>query len=228
MNLLRDTFKNQKQRWILPLYAVVYLLFFNYLECRSLPSGRFYTIHCPLDNLIPFCEVFVLPYLSWFLFMLVAFLYFIVINEDVGEYNHFTLYMVAGMTVFLVLSYLWPNRLALRPNPLPRTNFFTMLLKQLYARDTATNVFPSIHVYNSLSVYFACSRCVKIRKHPKLLRFIRIWAALIICSTVFVKQHSVYDVCAGLAMSYTFYRLIYRSSDAVDSAKSSSGNSCVS
>jgi membrane-associated phospholipid phosphatase len=214
MNLFRDAFKNQKQRWILPVYAVIYLLFFEYLENRSLPAGRFHTIHCSLDDLIPFCEIFIIPYLSWFLFMLIAFLFFILINEDVGEYNRFTLYMIAGMTFFLVLSYVWPNRLNLRPVDLQGTDICTVLVRSLYTRDTSTNVFPSIHVYNSLSVYFACSRCKNIRKHPILLRMIRIWAILIICSTVFVKQHSLYDVCAGLAMSYCFYRLIYRPGEA--------------
>jgi membrane-associated phospholipid phosphatase len=220
MNLFTD-FRKKKRRWILPVYAVIYLFTFHILETRSIPSGRMHMIHCPLDSLIPFCEVFILPYLSWFLFMLIAFLYFILFNDDPGEYYRFTVYMMTGMTVFLIISAVWPNGLALRPDPMPRSNIFTSLLQVLYASDTSTNVFPSIHVYNSLSVYLACRQCKKMRSRPALLRIIFTWAVLIICSTVFVKQHSVYDVCAGLTMSLAFYRLIYFRLPAVRLSRSS-------
>jgi membrane-associated phospholipid phosphatase len=59
------------------------------------------------------------------------------------------------------------------------------------------------------------------RSRPALLRIIFTWAVLIICSTVFVKQHSVYDVCAGLTMSLAFYRLIYFRLPAVRLSRSS-------
>ena len=60
---------NQKQYrhlWLLafwPLFGV----FFKILEDAF--AGPYHPVHCALDDAIPFCEWFLLPYLFWFVFL---------------------------------------------------------------------------------------------------------------------------------------------------------------
>ena len=48
------------------LLWVVYLIWFFWLDATARPR---YIIHAALDDAIPFCEWFVLPYSSWFLLL---------------------------------------------------------------------------------------------------------------------------------------------------------------
>lgn len=60
-----------------------------------------------------------------------------------------------GMTVFLLVSWIYPNGLDIRPDSFADNNIFTQLTRFVYSVDTSTNVLPSIHVYNSVGIYLA-------------------------------------------------------------------------
>ncbi len=79
----------------------------------------------------------------------------------------------------------------------------------MYRTDTPTNVFPSIHVFNSLAVFLAACDSKRLKKRKGILAFTGIWAVLIILSTAFIKQHSCYDIAAGIVMGIVLYRLYY-------------------
>ncbi|MCI6638448.1 MAG: phosphatase PAP2 family protein [Bilifractor sp.] len=206
-------FRSRKQYWILPVYAVFYFTVFRFLEKTIRNPGSYHLIYCPLDRYIPFNEYFVVFYFSWFVFMFLSFGFFTAINRDVQEYNRFLLYLFTGMTIFLILSAVYPNGLNIRPDVLPNNNIFSRMVATLYRTDTPTNVFPSIHVYNSLSAALAVNNCKALRKYRGLRIGTFVLAFLIILSTMFLKQHSVYDVAGGIFMSIIFYRLIYQPAD---------------
>ena len=206
-------FRSRKQYWILPVYAVFYFTVFRFLEKTIRNPGSYHLIYCPLDRYIPFNEYFVVFYFSWFVFMFLSFGFFTAINRDVQEYNRFLLYLFTGMTIFLILSAVYPNGLNIRPDVLPNNNIFSRMVATLYRTDTPTNVFPSIHVYNSLSAALAVNNCKALRKYRGLRIGTFVLAFLIILSTMFLKQHSVYDVAGGIFMSIIFDRLIYQPAD---------------
>ena len=79
--------------------------------------------------------------------------------------------MMMGMTVFLIVSYVYPNVLHLRPSEFPRENVFTDMVRWLYRTDTPTNVLPSIHVFNSLAVHMSLTNCEALRDH----KGVKIW-----------------------------------------------------
>ncbi len=114
------------------------------------------------------------------------------------------------MTVFLLVSTLFPNGHHLRPFIMPRDNIFTDLVAMIYRADTPTNLWPSIHVYNSLGCHFAITKSRHFANH-KGIRF----ASLILCisiilSTMFTKQHSAFDVMTAFIMAAIMYLLVYR------------------
>ena len=204
---LKRCLGNCKHSIIVLAYALLYMSVFNYLEKRDVPF--YHIVHTALDDVIPFCEVFIIPYLFWFFYILLAVLYFIFREGDHREYYRMVFHMMAGMTIFLIVSYLYPNMQQLRPDVFPRDNVFTYMVKELYSRDTPTNILPSIHVFNSLAIHIAITTSEKLRgkREVKIISFVI--TALIILSTMFLKQHSVIDVLLGMTMALLGYQLFY-------------------
>ena len=172
-------------------YLPIYLIWFFLLEQHV---TEYRIIYSPLDAFIPFNELFIVPYPLWFPFIAVSVLYFIF--RDRTECYRLCGSLIAGMTVFLLVSTFFPNGVSLRPvlSELGRDNLFLTLVAGLHKADTSTNVCPSIHVYNSLAVCFAFFVSSHLKGKRLLKSGILILTVLICLSTVFLKQHSVIDV----------------------------------
>lgn len=164
-------------------------------------------INGPLDDMIPFCEVFIIPYFLWFAYI-VASCVIMVLKADNQEFIRFALSLIIGMSLCMVICMVYPNGLTLRPDTLP-DNAFGRLVAGLYATDTPTNVFPSIHVYNSIAVHTALSKCNALKNHKGLLTGSLILCILICMSTVFLKQHSLYDVGGAFVLMGVMYYVLY-------------------
>jgi membrane-associated phospholipid phosphatase len=183
------------RRFMLLLYLPVYSIIFSMLERRE--NVNFHIISLPIDYKIPFIEIFIIPYVIWFGFVTAG----IVITVFSAKSRDFMLmYMdlVIGMTIFVIISAVFPNKLDLRPLVMPRDNIFTHMVRGLYSIDTPTNVMPSIHVYNTIGICFGLGRTDWFKRHKKINAASFIIGFLIIISTVFIKQHGLLDV--GLAI----------------------------
>ena len=183
--------------WIF-IYLIFYMLGFFIVE--SAGHRHYHVIHSVLDDMIPFNEYFVIPYLLWFVFVAGWVLWFVFGCRNKAEYYKLISVLAIGMTIFLVVSCVYPNCQDLRPTAFLHHNFFTRLVERLYASDTPTNVLPSIHVFNSLAVFFAVNSSEQLKKHGVIRFLTGVMAGLIILSTMFLKQHSVVDVSMGLLM----------------------------
>lgn len=211
-------FFNKYKHGLLMLYMCIYFPWFSYLEKNV--TTRFHIIHTGLDDKIPFLEYFIIPYFLWFFYVVGAVLYFFIKNKD--EYYKLCIFLFVGMTVFLIISTVYPNGHQLRPDSFERDNIFTVLVSYLYRIDTPTNLFPSIHVYNSIGVNIAVWHCGDF-KDKKVLRWgSAVLMVSIILSTVFLKQHSVFDVITGIALAGFMYPFVYtRSSVRAGSSETS-------
>ena len=207
--------KKYKHGLIILAYAIVYMTLFGYLEQK--PVRGFHVIDTVFDSHIPFCEYFIVPYLLWFQYQVVTVLYFILINKNKKEYYQLILNMMMGMTIFLIVSYIYPNVLHLRPSEFPRENVFTDMVRWLYRTDTPTNVLPSIHVFNSLAVHMSLTNCEALRDHKGVRYGSLVLTLLIILSTMFLKQHSVIDVSCGATLALFGYLFFYPQKSTEDS-----------
>ena len=198
-----------KYRHAIPLiiYGVIYMAWFGHLE-RTV-TNHYKIIHVALDDHIPFCEVFVIPYLLWFAYVAVVVMYFFFRDKD--DYFRTCTFLFTGMTVFLLVSTLWPNGHHLRPYIMPRDNVFTHLVATLYKADTPTNLWPSIHVYNSLGCHIAVMKSRRLEKHKGIRIGSFILCVSIIMSTMFIKQHSAFDVLTAFIMGAVMYGIVYQS-----------------
>ena len=127
-------------------------------------------------------------------------------------------YMVVHMNIddyipfcefFLVISTFIPNIQHLRLHTMPRHNVFTVLVSQLWQTDTPTNLFPSIHVYNSLGAHFAVMNNETLSGKKWVRRGSLILCVSIILSTMFIKQHSMFDVLMAFIMGAVMYAAVY-------------------
>ena len=203
---IKGFFKKYPQCWVL-LYVFIYFPWFFWLEHHVTIGTPFTNIHITLDDRIPFCEYFIIPYLMWFAFIAAAFVYFFF--TDVPGFYKMAKFMFTGMTIFLIISTIFPNGQDLRPVVFERDNVFVDMVRMLYRADTCTNVFPSLHVFNTLSVCIAVHESEKLKKHKAVCNAAYILAALIILATMFLKQHSVLDVFGAVIMAYVLYKVVY-------------------
>ncbi|MDE7013770.1 MAG: serine/threonine protein phosphatase [Kineothrix sp.] len=198
--------KKYKHAVPLIIYGIIYLTWFIYLEQKVTKDYR--VIHVTLDDYIPFCEGFVIPYFLWFLYVsaTVAYLFF----KDKDDYYRTCIFLFTGMTVFLVISTLFPNGHHLRPQVMPRDNIFTWMVSRLYSTDTPTNLWPSIHVYNSLGAHFAIVKNNRLCRNRPVRKLSLLLCISIILSTMFIKQHSAFDVVTAFIMAAVMYGVVYK------------------
>ena len=202
---MRAFIKKYKHGWILS-YMLLYFPWFVYLE--KTVTVRYHVVHMAIDDYIPFIEYFIIPYFLWFLYVAVAVMYFFFNN--VTDYYKLCALLFTGMTVFLVVSTVYPNGHCLRPSVFENENIFTALVQRLYETDTATNLFPSIHVYNSIGVHIAVAKSENLRPYKWVRIVSGILMVSIVLSTVFLKQHSVFDVITACILIGIVYVLVYK------------------
>ncbi|MDE6916331.1 MAG: phosphatase PAP2 family protein [Lachnospiraceae bacterium] len=190
---------------VMSVYAVFYLIAFFYLERRDVAVHE---ISMEIDDMIPFCEIFIVPYLLWFAYVALTVVFLCV--KDREESDRLVAFLMAGMTIFIVVSAVFPNGHNLRPKTFARDNIFIDLIRNLYATDTPTNILPSIHVYNSVAIMIAVWRSKCFLGHHLIKAFMMGLGASIICSTVLIKQHSMLDVLLALLLSAVMYSICYK------------------
>ncbi len=188
------------------LYWPVFGLLFLYAE-RFMSVSAYYPMHCALDDYIPFCEWFLIPYLFWFVFLVGMHVYTLL--YDVNAFRRMMQFIILTYSAALVLFFLFPTCQHLRPSVFPRDNAFTRFIAGFYTFDTNTNVCPSLHVVGSLAVLFASWDSERFRSVGWRTAF-GLSALLISISTVFMKQHSVIDLAAAVLVCAPAYILVYR------------------
>ena len=198
--------KKYKHTLIIPIYGILYMLAFRYVEQRNVPIN---IIHMKIDDYIPFCEYFIVPYLLWFAYVAVTVFYFAFFNKNKQEYWQFILTLGIGMTLFIFVSLLYPNGQNLR-SELTGDSIFIHLVQYLYTIDTPTNILPSIHVFNSIACCIAIFQHKPFQKRKALLTGTALLTTLIVMATVFLKQHTLVDVIAAVALNIVCFQLLYK------------------
>lgn len=182
-------------------YFILYFLTENLI-----PRENCYPVHCILDDIIPFCEYFVIPYVGWYLLIVGSLIYFALYNPD--NFKNMMKYIIVTQIVAMAIYIIFPNRQDLRPDVFVRDNIFTDIVRLLYTFDTSTNVCPSLHVAYSLGI---ASTWMREKTASKACKILIVSFCILVCiSVAFVKQHSVVDIFAAipvclLAEWITFY-----------------------
>lgn len=178
---------------------------FLFLE-RNVKNG-FAIMHVELDDWIPYNEYFIIPYLMWFVYVSGAVLYFFFTNK--GDYYRLCTFLFTGMTISLLICTFFPNGTDLRVAADPSKNVCSWLVSLVHKADTSTNVFPSIHAYNSMGVHFSVMNSQALREKRWVRRASFVMMVSICLSTVFLKQHSVVDVMGATILAWLMHSFVY-------------------
>ena len=172
---------------------------------------RIHIIHSLADDKIPFCPYFIIPYVLWYFFLIGTVIYFAVSCPSKKEYYQYLGTLGVGMTLFLLISYVYPNGQQLRPDLSNAGNgIFISVIRFLYKIDTPTNIFPSMHVFNATASCIALYQNERCRKNKVFTVGQIVLGVSIVLSTMFLKQHSVADVMTALILNILCYQLFYR------------------
>ena len=183
-------FRHLKLLLFWPLFGLAFL----WLE-RFPPVEYYYPVRCALDDLIPFCEIFLIPYLFWFVYLIGMHVYTLL--YDVRGVRRLMWYVIVSYSVTMLIYLVWPTCQELRPETFLRDNALTRFISWFYRFDTHTNVTPSLHVIGSAAVWYASRHTEKFRSTGWQAAF-GAAAVLISLSTVFMKQHSAVDILAAI------------------------------
>lgn len=201
---IKDFLCKYKHAWTL-LYVFIYMPWFVYLE--KTVTENYTVLHLPIDDKIPFCEYFIIPYYLWFLFVPAVIVYLLFYSKK--EFYEASAFLFIGMTIFLIICTVWPNGVNLRQDISYRNNICAEIVKSLYKTDTSTNVFPSMHVFNTLACLIAMLKSKGLKGRYIIKASATILSVFIILATMFLKQHSIIDVFGGFGLAAIMYILVY-------------------
>lgn len=203
MQYIRKFFKDYPHAWW-GLFLPAYLLAFFTMEYFI--TADYWATQLPVDDMIPFCEYFIVPYVLWSPLLALIGLY--LIFRDGEGFRRYIWTLALTFFSSALICVLLPNGQDLRPAVMERENVFTWLVQFTYGIDTNTNVLPSVHVVGVMSALFALWHTPKLHKWYWRLGG-TLMGTLVIISTLFVKQHAILDILAGLLLSGIAYVIIY-------------------
>ena len=158
-------------------------------------------LETPLDRSLPVVPIFAIPYVSlipYIGFSLIAFLFFRVHVYRSAAFTMLVVWFISYAFYLFLQSYI------ARPQ-ITGTDPFSGIIRSIYASDRPFNDFPSLHT--SLSTIIAIHWW---RLDRRIGVPAAVWTALIVASTVLVKQHYLADVAGGLALAGVISFLVMR------------------
>ena len=185
---------------ILPLYLLAF-----FLVEREVSSGDFVS-YIFIDDFIPYIDLFVLPYILWYpLLVGVGLTLLFKDSENFKKYMSFV-----GISFFsiITLNYFFTTEQNLRVDLSFYDSVFSHIVNLIYNADTNTNVCPSMHVVGTFGALFAVYSSSVFNKNIRVP--IIFLSVLIILSTVFIKQHSVFDIVTAIPYSFLVWAVVYK------------------
>ena len=146
-----------------------------------------------LDAALPVIPIFVVPYDSLQPIIYATLVLFLLFRTRLFQSACIAL-IIAWLVSYGFYFFLQTE--VIRP-VLTGTDTFTRMIQAVYAGDNPFNDFPSLHT--SLSTIVAIHW---FRIDRRLGIVIAIWVALIVASTVLIKQHYVPDIASGLLLAF--------------------------
>jgi len=182
----------ERIRILLLGYAVAGL---GYLAVnRLVGDGPFHHLDIPLDHAIPFVPSFVFVYILVYVVPGLSVLFMPERGELIRTFIAFGVGSVICFAIFLLFPVEFP-----RVFPVP-DSLSGRVLSFVHVLDRPVNCFPSHHVATSFITWMVVRR-----KHPAWGHVFGAIAVAIALSTLFVKQHYIVDVPAGMAVAAVSY-----------------------
>ncbi|NQX61447.1 phosphatase PAP2 family protein [Paenibacillus qinlingensis] len=183
---------------MIPLVGLIYIQL-------NQDNGTAYSLMTDLDRQIPFIKGFVVPYLFWYVFLAVGFLY--LAYRDRSNYFQTLVEFIIGLLLCYSVYAIYQTTVP-RPD-ISGSDWLLQTVQWVYRSDQPFNCFPSTHVLTAYLMMRSYLRSV-----PIALRYKMIAAGmsiLIIVSTLFVKQHVLMDIVGAVLVAEGVVYVVERS-----------------
>ena len=196
MKNIKRIYDQNPLKFILEVYAV-YLVWFFAME--KIPNRNYHIVYSKLDDYIPFYKPAILIYSSWFLMLVIPFVYLLKRKSYDNMYN-IIIPMFLAMYISLIIYVIYPTALDIRVTDITGNDICSWIIRKIQGIDAPNNVCPSIHVSTTVIIYNQFRKILKDNKKSKA--FFLLWSVGICISTMLVKQHSIIDVVCGIILAH--------------------------
>ncbi len=185
-----------KAKYIFAWLAISSLLYFF---AQALATHT-YSFLVPLDHVIPFIPEFIWVYHT-LLPVIVGTTIFTMHRREV--FFNTIISLTFSMAVLAIFHLSFPSfypRQGLEPQV--TFSLSVWLVEMTRQLDAASNTFPSTHVTFSWVLYFCIKRADCATRWKGVGFLYLLWAVLVSLATLFLKQHYIFDVFAGVILAY--------------------------
>jgi len=187
---------------VLVPFCLFVMLVPAYLAISAQVRGQ--TLHVPalaLDRVLPLQPAWTLVYGSLYF---AVFLPMVVVHHE----EHLRRTLWAFVVVWIVGSIGWLGYPTVLPRPTAAEiggGFCAWTLRVAYTWDSPYNCFPSLHVAQPFLTALTCNLVSR-----RIGLAALVWASLVAFSTLFIRQHYVADVAAGMVLAGAAYLVCLR------------------
>lgn len=187
---------------ILTISFLVIYQSFLYLVSKLTPI-RTTILTSNIDSKIPFISYFIYFYIFWYAMLFIV-PYLLYKHDKESFYKYFVSTFIS-ITIAGLFYVFFPTSIV-RAN-INGSGFTNFIVKIIYLIDTPVmNCFPSMHCIISFLFIFTILKCKNLNNKYKIV--VTIISCLIVVSTLFVKQHVLFDVVSGFFVSAFVYFIV--------------------
>lgn len=171
--------------------AAVVLSSFGIYAAANAPAGKASVLTGSLDDRIPFVPAFSVPYLLYLPYL------FLVIGYGIVASRWWANIAASALALQLTAAAIYRLHQTHVPRPaVTGKDVFSRLTAFIYRHDAPYSCFPSLHVaYALLCLYWSSFL------FPAAFPAFAVFTALVVLSTLFIKQHAIADVVAGSSVT---------------------------
>lgn len=202
---MKNLWKKYHHIGIVLLYMPIYFLWYFGLQKKEF---IYHDVYTAVDAHIPFIDFFIWFYVYWFIFVVVTCLLLFFTSRK--EFYRICAALFIGMTICLIIFTIYPTSFSHRPPLQSLEGISGWMVQNIYEADRCVNVFPSIHVYNSIVCAVALWKS-KVLPYEKTRKIVGVLSAILITlSTLFIRQHSILDGLAAGVLAIFICVPIYK------------------
>jgi membrane-associated phospholipid phosphatase len=183
---------------LIPVSGLAYFVANKVNNLRFVDTKPFIFIF-PIDNLISFNKLFIIPYFYWY-FYVAATLLILFFHKDSKFFFKQVLSMASGVLLSVVIYLAFPTHVP--RSELIGVDILTEMVRNIYQIDPPYNCFPSMHV---LYAFICCWYLLIFKRISIWFDILNVASFVIISlSTVYTKQHYTPDILGGVIVGAIF------------------------
>lgn len=168
----------------------------------NVPVNNISILMTGIDKNIPFLRIFIIPYVIWYFYRVIFFIY-LAFKDRETYYKTLLTYTLGILICYLIYS-IYQTTVP-RPS-LAGRDLLTNMVRLIYQKDNPYNCFPSIHSFTSfLMIKAILNSNIKNKFNSS---FVIVLSTSIILSTLFVKQHFIVDAISAILLANLLFDFV--------------------